>query len=127
MQIGPFSLDKNRMYFLILLVGFVLFLLQINNLQNKLTPLQSQAATARVEATQLSGTKSALETEMAYATSPAAVEAYARGEAHMVKPGDKLVVVVPVPGTEPTPTPDIASSPIERTPLDTWLLLLFGN
>ena len=127
MQIGPLKIERSRLFLLILLVGFILFLLQMNNLQNKLTPLQDQAATARVESTQLNGTQQALETQLAYATSPAAAEQFARGEAHMVKPGDKLVVVVPVPGTEPTPTPDIATSPVERSPIETWMLLLFGN
>ncbi len=127
MQIGPFNIERGRLLLLILLVGFILFILQINNLQNKLTPLQEQVATARVESTQLIATQYALQTEIAHATSPAAVEEYARGEAHMVKPGDKLVVVIPVPGTEPTPTPQVVPSDIVRTPLETWLLLLFGN
>jgi hypothetical protein len=89
--------------------------------------LQKQAATARVQATDLISTQNALQTELAYATSPAAVEEYARGEAHLVKPGDKPVVIVPIPGELPTPTSDPAVEIREKTPFETWLLLIFGN
>jgi cell division protein FtsB len=127
MKIGPFFIEKNRLILIFLLVGFIYFVLQINNLQNKLTPLQNQAATARVQATDLISTQNALVTQIAYATSPAAVEDFARGEAHMIKPGDNPVAIVPIPGDQPTATADPAEVVLEKTPLETWLLLLFGN
>lgn len=126
MKIGPFSIERNRLFFLILLIGFIYFILQINALQNKLTPLQNQAATARVQATNLVSTQNALLTKVAFATSPAAVEQFARGEAHMIKPGEKPVVVVPIAGDVTVPTPEMELSPLEKTPLETWLYLIFG-
>lgn len=127
MRIGPFYIEKNRLVLLALLLFFIYFVLQINALQTKLTPLQEQAATAHVQGTNLAKTQESLQTQVAYATSADAVEDYARGEGHMIQPGDKPVIVIPVAGPTPTPT-EIPTAPTKQlSPLETWVYLIFGN
>lgn len=127
MRIGPFFIDKNRAIFILLLIFFIYFVLQINSLQSKLSPLQDQAATARAQVTNLVSTRVNLETQVAYATSSDAVEAAARGEGHMILPGENPVIVVPVEGPSPTPTIMVEPTQEQLSPLDTWIYLIFGN
>lgn len=127
MRIGPFYIEKNRFVLLLLLLFFIYFVLQINALQTKLTPLQEQAATARVQGTNLAKTQESLQTQVAYATSADAVEDYARGEGHMIQPGDNPVIVIPIPGPTPSPTVEPIAPPKQLSPLETWIYLIFGN
>jgi len=127
MRIGPFFIEKNRAIFILLLIFFIYFVLQINALQSKLTPLQDQAATAQVQVNNLNATRVNLQTQVAFATSADAVEAAARGEGHMIQPGENPVIVVPVEGPSPTPTLMLEPTQEQLSPLDTWIYLIFGN
>lgn len=126
MRIGPFFIERNRIVLLVLLVLFIYFVLQINALQTKLTPLQEQAATARAQGTKLAKTQISLQTQVAYATSDDAVEDYARGEGHMIQPGDNPVIVIPVEGPTVVPTAIPETTQKQLSPLETWIYLIFG-
>ena len=71
-------------------------------------------------------TKSALETQVAFGNSDAAVEKWAYEEGHLVRPGD--VPVVPIQSTAVTPiaTPSPMVIETEQSNLDYWLALFFG-
>ena len=127
MKIGPLEINLRRLGVLIT-IGIVLTLvMNFNTRLEELSRLQNEAATVRVQATAVFITQQALETQVALATSPAAVEEFARDEAHMAQPGDQVFVVVPAPGA--TAPPSIVPTPVESklTRWDVWMELLFGK
>jgi hypothetical protein len=75
----------------------------------------------------LEATRSALETEIAYAKSDDAVEEWARQEAGMVQEGDVPIVLLPPEEPIPTPTnqPEVVVDEIEKWEI--WWELFFGN
>lgn len=98
---------------------FILFLLVIefNSRLEELNQLNEQRAEVRIIATQNMQTQMALQTQVAYAASTAAVEEWARTEGHYVKEGDQAVIPVGQPGSEPV----IVSTPIPiPTPMQNW-------
>ena len=92
-----------------------------------LARLQNRKATVAAQATGIMVTQAALQTQVAWATSPAAVDAYANGGAHLAKPGDHVVVVLPVPGATPPPTPIPTPVVNDSNPWDIWMSFIFGN
>ena len=70
-------------------------------------------------------TRDALETQIAYATSPAAAVEWAY-ENHMSLPGDQMVVPVQVSQVTPTPTVIPVIQATQMSNLDRWKLLIFG-
>lgn len=92
-----------------------------------LSRLQNELATVQARSTDVVLTQYALETRVAYATSDAAAQEFARNQAHMAQPGDNVIVPVPVPGYTPppsaTPTPTFAN----LTNWDVWMEYLFGK
>jgi cell division protein FtsB len=98
---------------------FVLFLLvvEFNTRLEELNRLNEQRDETRTKATQAAQTKIALQTEVGYAQSTAAVEEWARSEGHYIREGDQPVIPIGKPGSAPvvvaTPTP-------MPTPLPNW-------
>jgi uncharacterized protein (DUF58 family) len=127
MKIGMFQINFRRVGIFILLGVVLALVMNFNTRLVELTRLQNEVATVRAQATGVMVTQVTLQTQVALATSPAAVEAYARGEAHMSKPGDNVVVIMPVPGftpqASPTPTPAVN----DLTPLQVWMKFIFGK
>jgi hypothetical protein len=72
-------------------------------------------------------TRQVLQTDVAYATSAAAVGDWARGEGYLVKPGDVRIVPL-VPG-DATPTPPAAAVATPRVVeyQEVWYALFFGE
>ena len=72
-------------------------------------------------------TKQVLNTDVAYATSVAAVDNWARGEGYLVKPGD--IRVIPLVPVNATPTPPITMMPTPRIVeyQEVWYALFFGE
>ena len=127
MKIGPLQFSFRRLGVFIL-IGIVLVLvMNFNTRLGDLARLQNQVATVRAQATSVMVTQAALQTQMALATSPAAVDAFAHGEAHLGKPGDHVVIVLPVPGATPPPTPIPTPAVNDLKPLDVWMLFIFGK
>ena len=74
------------------------------------------------QVTQLARTQDTLKTQIAYATSDAAVVDWAYEEGNMVRPGDNPVVPVAPPGSTPAPTP---TPVIERPVVSNWQMWLW--
>jgi cell division protein FtsL len=70
-------------------------------------------------------TRDALITQIAYATSPAAVKEWAY-ENHMAQPGDQIVVPIQVSPVTPTPTVTPMVQATQMSNVDRWMLLFFG-
>lgn len=127
MKIGRFHIQPQRILIFIVLIVVLALVMDFNTRMDELTRLQNQAATVQAQATAIRVTQHALETQVAYATSPAAVEKWAREQAHMAQPGDQVVVPLAQPGVQPpataTPQPKFAN----LTKWDVWMELLFGK
>jgi len=127
MKIGSFGTNFKRLGMLIAIVFVIALVMDFNSRLGELAQLQNQAATVRAQATGVMITQQAPQTQVAYATSQAAVDEYARNGAHMSKEGDKVVVILPVPGATPLPTPIPTPAINDLTPLDIWMAFIFGQ
>ncbi len=127
MNIGSFATNFRRLGIVVVIVLVLVLVMNFNARLGELTQQQSKAATVGVQATGIMNTQQALNTLRAYATSPAAVEDYARNQAHMGKEGDKAVVIIPDPHATPPPTPAPTPMIDSLTPLDVWLAFIFGK
>ena len=127
MKIGPLQISLRRVGVFILIGIVLVIVMNFNTRLGDLARLQSQVATVRAQATGVMVTQQALQTQLAIATSPAAVDAFAQGEAHMGKPGDHVVIVLPVPGATPPPTPIPTPAVNNLKPWDVWMLFIFGK
>lgn len=98
---------------------FALFLLivEFNTRLEELHRLADQRDAMRVRATQAAQTEFALQTQVAYAQSTAAVEEWARSEGRYIREGDQPVIPLPQPGSELV---EIASPTPMPTPLQNW-------
>jgi cell division protein FtsB len=127
MKIGPLNINLRRVGVFIAIGVFLAMVMNFNSRLEELSRLQSEAATVRAQATAIVVTQYALETQLALATSPAAAEEFARNQARMAQPGDKVFIVMPAPGSTPplvpTPTPILTS----MTKWDVWMILIFGK
>lgn len=89
----------------------VLMLVSFNNRLGEYFRLSHERDRLETEVAKMQGTQVALETQVAYATSDQAVEDWARDEARMAKPGDKVIVLLTPQTlateifTQTTPTP----------------------
>jgi hypothetical protein len=123
------KLNKNSRYFILFVsVGLmVLLVLGFNNRISRLRALEDEAEDVSAVATQLQATYSVLETQVAYATSDAAVEDWAYEDAHMMREGDHPIV--PLAPQESTPAPAIITLPtpqaIENWQM--WKILFFDD
>jgi cell division protein FtsB len=89
--------------------------------------LETEARVAQTEVASLEAENDRLRTQMAAATSGVLVEQWARGEAGMVLPGERLMVPIdPAAGT-PTVWPPETPMPDLPRPWEVWLTLLFGD
>ncbi len=105
----------------------VLMVIDFNARLEELNLLKKHADVLSSQATLAVQTQVSLQTQVAYAGSDQAVEDWARGEGHLVQPGDQPVVPVGPPNTSPiqvvTPTP-------VPTPVPNWQVwwdLFFGQ
>ena len=83
----------------------VLLVLGFNNRLIMLRRLEEEARIVSTEVEQLERTHAFLETQIAFATSGAAVEQWAYEEARMIREGDHLIA--PISPQESTPAPSI--------------------
>lgn len=113
MQELPFNMRRVLVFTGILVL--VILLIEFNARLEELNRLSEQREEVRSAATQVMQTQVALQTQVAYGGSAAAVEQWARTEGHYVQEGDRPVIPVGQPGSEPlvidTPTPMPTSMP----------------
>ena len=95
----------------------ILFVIEFNSRLEELNRLNNQRDQVRILATQAIQALVALDTQVAYAGSSAAVEGWARTEGYYLKDGDHPVIPVEQPGSEPL----IVSTPLPTpTPMQNW-------
>lgn len=95
----------------------ILVVIEFNTRLEELNRLSDQRDEVRAIATQAMQTQIALNTQVAYAGSTAAVNEWARTEGHYVQDGDQPVIPVGQPGSEPVIV--ATQSPIP-TPMQNW-------
>jgi hypothetical protein len=127
MKLGPLQIQPQRIAIFIGIAIVLLFIMDFNSRMEELARLQNEAATVRAQATGVMVTQYALMTQQAYATSPAAVEEWAREQARMAQPGDKVIVPLPAPNTTPAPTPTPEPRFADLTKWDVWVAIFFGK
>ncbi len=109
-----------------MVVGFavmVLLVIDFNSRMAELRKLTAEKDDVSARVTSLVETQNALETEVAYATSDAAVYYWAYNYQHMGREGDVLVVPIQPPGSTPQPTPTPAVTPEVITNWQVWVSL----
>jgi hypothetical protein len=127
MKIGPLNINLRRLGAFIFIGIILVLVMNFNARLEELARLQSEAATVRVQATAVVVTQYALQTQLALATSPASAEEFARDQARMGQPGDKVFIVMPVPGSTPPPEPTATPVLTNMTKWDVWMILIFGK
>jgi hypothetical protein len=111
----------------LILIGFAVLILLVMDFNNRMAELRRLTAEKEVvgaRVTSLVQTQASLETQVAYATSEAAVFYWAYNFEHLGEEGDVLVVPIQVEGSQPqpTPTPEITPEVIQNWQV--WLSLL---
>jgi hypothetical protein len=95
----------------------IMVVIEFNSRLEELNRLNGQRDERRAVATQAVQTQMALQTQVAYAGSTAAVDEWARTEGHYVLEGDQPVIPVVQPGSEPV----IIATPVPLpTPMQNW-------
>jgi hypothetical protein len=120
-------INLRRVAALIGILVLVFIVLEFNRRLEELNMLNLQSELVQTQATQAVQTQLALQTQVAYAGSNAAVEEWARTDGHYIKDGDLPVVPLEQPGSAPiqesTPTP----VPTQPANWEVWWDLFFGN
>jgi cell division protein FtsB len=127
MKLGPLEINPQRIAIFLGIAILLFLIMDFNTRIEGLSRLQNELATVQARGTGVVSTQHALETKVAYATSDAAAQEYARNQAHMAQPGDNVIVPVPVAGS--TPPPSAAPTPTfeNLTNWEIWTAYLFGK
>lgn len=111
----PINLRRAATFFGIFIL--ILVVIEFNTRLEELNRLNDQRDQVRTIATQAMETQIALNTQVAYAESTAAVDEWARTQGHYVQEGDQPVIPIGQPGSEPV----IVATPIPAaTPMQNW-------
>jgi hypothetical protein len=120
-------LRKWRYVFLILGLAVVVWLvMDFNGRVTELNRLKSEREYVEKRYQEVLGTKTALQAEVDYANSDAAVEKWAYEEGHLSRTGDNPVIPVSVGAILPTPTPKPAMTVPQISNSEGWLALFLG-
>jgi len=120
-------INLRRVAVMIGILALVFVVLEFNRRLEELNLLNRQNQLVQTQATQAVQTQLALQTQVGYAGSNAAVEEWARTDGHYIKDGDLPVVPLGQPGSRPieanTPTP----VPTQPAKWQVWWDLFFGE
>ncbi|HSF83595.1 MAG TPA: hypothetical protein VLA49_20345 [Anaerolineales bacterium] len=114
----------------LIIAGVALLALLVMDFNSRVSDLRQQSAQKQQVSAELEGqqqTQVYLQTQIAYATSEAAVVEWAYDEGNLIRPGDNPVVPVPPAGSTPIPTPRPVVTPERVSNLDVWLWLFFDE
>ena len=118
---------RKRIFGIAAVILVIMLMMNLNNRLSEYFRLSKERDRVAGVVADLALTRSALSTQVGYANSDAAVEDWARNEAHMAKPGD--MVIIQMTPVVPTTTPRIALTPTPR-PIENWEVwwaLFFGE
>ena len=120
-------INVRRVAVMLGILALVFIVLEFNRRLEELNMLNGQKQLVQAQATQAIQTQLALQTQVGYAGSNAAVEEWARTDGHYIKDGDLPVVPLGQPGDPPmeagTPTP----IPTQPARWQVWWELFFGE
>jgi cell division protein FtsB len=120
-------LSDKRVIVVILVIILVFLLIDFNQRMVLLSKLRKQEKQLEFEYSQLETTRSALETQIAFANSDEAVEKWAREEGGMIHEGD--IPIVLLPPSDPI-VPQTTREAVTVDEVDNWEIwreLFFGN
>ncbi len=109
------------------LVVLTLLVMDFNNRMAELRRLSDKREDVALEATGLMETQVHLETQIAYASSEAAVVEWAYEEGHMVREGENLVIPLEYPGFTPKVTVIPTEIPEPESNLQIWYSLFLES
>lgn len=109
------------------LIFLAFLILDLNSRVEDYFMLSAERDVKATEVAELRITEQALETQIAYANSDAAVEKWAREEAFMARPGDEPIIMLPDPTYTPQPTIVPEPTPVVVSNWEVWGLLFFGD
>ncbi len=109
------------------LIVLTLLVMDFNNRMAELRRLSDKKEDVAVEATGLMQTQVHLQTQLAYATSEAAVVEWAYEEGHMVREGENLVIPLEYPGFTPEVTVIPTATPEPESNLQIWFSLFLES
>lgn len=127
MKIGPFTINPQRIAIYLGIAILLFLIIDFNTRVESLARLQNELATVQARGTNVVVTQYALQTQIAYATSDAAAQEYARSQAKLAQPGDQIVVPLPAPGSTPSPSPTPTPSNNDISNWKVWMEYLFGQ
>lgn len=119
--------NVRRVLVIIGIVVLVFVVLEFNRRLEELKLLNDQASLVHAQVTQAVQTQLALQTDVAYANSTAAVEEWARTDGHYIRDGDLPVVPVGVPGAAPIEISTPIPLPTPMQNWEVWWELFFGQ
>jgi hypothetical protein len=114
----------------LLVIGLVvlsLLVMDFNNRMAELRRLSDKREDVAIEATELMYTQVYLETQIAYATSEAAVNEWAYEEGHLVREGENLVIPLEYPGITPEVTFIPTATPEPESNFHIWFSLFLES
>jgi len=120
-------MSVRRVIVMIGILTLVFIVLEFNRRLEELNTLNRQHQVIQTQATQAAQTQLALQTQVAYAGSDAAVEEWARTDGHYVQDGDLPVVPLGQPGAEPIESSPAAAAPTPLANWQVWWNLFFGE
>ena len=109
------------------LVFLAFLILDFNSRVEDYFMLSAERDVKATEVAELRITEQALQTQIAYANSDAAVEKWAREEAFLARPGDEPIIMLPDPQFTPQPTPIPEVTQVVVSNWEVWGLLFFGD
>jgi hypothetical protein len=121
----PFN--ARRVAVIVGIIALVFIVLEFNRRLEELNLLDKQHELVLTQATQAVQTQMALQTQVAYAGSDAAVEQWARTDGHYIQEGDLPVVPLGQPGAAPVELSAPAPTPTPMTNVQIWWDLFFGE
>ena len=122
-----FPINVRRVAGIILIVILAFVVLEFNRRLEELKLLNKQNELVHAQATQVLQTQAALQTQVAYAASTAAVEEWARTEGKYIQDGDLPMVPITQPGTSPMEIATLIPQPTPQQNWQEWWDLFFGE
>jgi len=120
-------INIRRVAVLIGILVLVFIMLEFNRRLEELNMLNAQSELVQLQGTQAIQTQLALQTQVAYAGSNAAVEEWARTDGHYIQDGDLPVVPLGQPGSPPIEASTPAPAPTPPAKWEVWWDLFFGK
>lgn len=122
-----FSINLRQVAVFAAIFLLIVFVMEFNARLEELNRVNNQLEQVRAAATQAMQTQMALQTQVAYAESDAAVEEWARTDGHYLQDGDRVVIPLGQPGGSPAApnTPVPTATPLEYW--EVWRILFFGE